>query len=149
MPALPGKSALVEALDSHQQLSKNLSEMLTPQPAIDTVFAALGDPTRRAIVERLTASEATMSDLAAPFDMSLSAVHQHVALLEGAGLIACEKRGRERWCRLEAKGLERIEKWVSDRRRLWEHRLDTLQLYLAEEKPEPKKNEPKKKRRRR
>src|SRR5262245_29907598 len=112
---------------------------MTQPQAIDTVFAALGDPTRRAIVERLTGSEATMSDLAKPFDMSLSAVHQHVALLEDAGLIACEKRGRERWCRLDAKGLERIEKWVADRRRLWERRLDALQLYLTEAKPKPKK----------
>ena len=108
-------------------------------PTIDTVFAALGDPTRRAIVERLTVSEATMSDLAKPFAMSLSAVHQHVALLEGAGLIACEKRGRERWCRLDAKGLDRIDKWVADRRRLWERRIDALQLYLNEEQPKPKK----------
>jgi len=102
------------------------------QPAIESVFAALGDPTRRAIIERLTGSEATMSDLAGPFDMSLSAVHQHVALLEGAGLVACEKRGRERWCRLDAKAFDRIEKWVSERRRLWERRLDNLEVYLAD-----------------
>jgi DNA-binding transcriptional ArsR family regulator len=109
------------------------------QATIENVFAALADPTRRAIVERLTASEATMSDLAEPFDMSLSAVHQHVALLEGAGLIACQKRGRERWCRLETKGLDRIEKWVSERRRLWERRLDALETYLAQDAlPSPK-----------
>jgi DNA-binding transcriptional ArsR family regulator len=109
---------------------------MTPtQTTIEHVFAALGDPTRRAIVERLTASEATMSDLAEPFDMSLSAVHQHVALLESAGLIACEKRGRERWCWLDSKGLDRIEKWVSERRRLWERRLDALETYLAEDAP--------------
>ena len=100
---------------------------------------ALGDPTRRAIVERLAAGEATMSDLAKPFEMSLSAVHQHVALLEGAGLVGCEKRGRQRWCRLDAKSLDRIEKWVSERRRLWDRRLDGLELYLAEEKSKPKK----------
>ena len=109
------------------------------QPTIENLFAALGDPTRRAIVERLTASEVTMSDLARPFDMSLSAVHQHVALLEGAGLIACEKRGRERWCRLDTKGLDRIDKWVSQRRRLWERRLDALEDYLAQgSTPAPK-----------
>jgi DNA-binding transcriptional ArsR family regulator len=119
--------------------------MQLSQTTIENVFAALGDPTRRAIVERLTASEATMSDLAAPFDMSLSAVHQHIALLEGVGLIACEKRGRERWCRLDAKGLDRIEKWVSDRRRLWERRLDSLETYLATEPSGSRK--PKKKRR--
>ena len=111
---------------------------MTQTAPLDAAFAALGDPTRRAIVERLTASETTMSDLAAPFAMSLSAIHQHVALLEGAGLIACEKRGRERWCRLDAKGLERIDKWVAERRRMWERRLDALQLYLADEKPKKK-----------
>ncbi|MBI1212090.1 MAG: metalloregulator ArsR/SmtB family transcription factor [Alphaproteobacteria bacterium] len=105
--------------------------MSLASPAIDTVFAALGDPTRRAIVERLAASEATMSEVAAPFAMSLSAVHQHIALLEGAGIVACEKRGRERWCRLDPRGLERVERWVGERRRLWERRLDALQLYLA------------------
>ena len=106
--------------------------MLDHRPSIDGIFSALGDPTRRAIVERLTGREATVSELAKPFDMSLSAVHQHLALLEGAGLVACEKRGRERWCRLETKALDRIDKWVSERRRLWERRLDALDAYLAE-----------------
>jgi DNA-binding transcriptional ArsR family regulator len=106
--------------------------MLGQQTPIDGIFAALGDPTRRAIVERLTGREATVSELARPFEMSLSAVHQHLALLEGAGLVACEKRGRERWCRLETKAFDRIEKWLSERRRLWERRLDVLDAYLAE-----------------
>ena len=97
------------------------------------VFAALGDPTRRAIVERLTGREATVSDLARPFDMSLSAVHQHLTLLERAGLVAREKRGRERWCRLEPRALDRIERWVSERRRLWERRLDALEAHLADD----------------
>ena len=64
--------------------------------------------------------------------MSLSAVHQHLTLLEEAGLVAREKRGRERWCRLEAKALERIERWVVERKRLWARRLDALDAYLAE-----------------
>lgn len=111
---------------------KILKCMFGHQSSIDGIFSALGDPTRRAIVERLTGREATVSELAKPFDMSLSAVHQHLALLEGVGLVACEKRGRERWCRLETKALDRIEKWVSERRRLWERRLDALDAYLAE-----------------
>lgn len=106
--------------------------MVGQRTPIDGIFAALGDPTRRAIVERLAGHEATISELARPFDMSLSAVHQHLALLEGAGLVACEKRGRERWCRLESKALDRIEKWVAERRRLWARRLDALDTYLAE-----------------
>jgi DNA-binding transcriptional ArsR family regulator len=112
--------------------------MLQQHP-IETVFAALGDPTRRAIVEQLAGAEAKMSHLATPFDMSLSAVHQHVALLEGAGLVACEKRGRERWCRLDTKAFDRIERWVAERRRLWERRLDALETYLAETKPRRRK----------
>jgi DNA-binding transcriptional ArsR family regulator len=106
--------------------------MLEQHISIEGLFSALGDPTRRAIVERLAGRDATVSDLAKPFDMSLSAVHQHLALLEGAGIVACEKRGRERWCRLEAKALDRIDKWVADRRRLWVRRLDALDAYLAE-----------------
>lgn len=107
--------------------------MLDHQTSIDGIFAALGDPTRRAIVERLTGREATVSELAKPFDMSLSAVHQHLALLEDAGLVVREKRGRERWCRLETKAFDRIEKWVSARKRLWERRLDALDVYLKED----------------
>ena len=111
--------------------------MLGQHSSIETVFAALGDPTRRAIVERLTGREATVSDIAKPFDMSLSAVHQHLALLEDAGLVVREKRGRERWCRLETKALDRIEKWVSERRRLWVRRLDALDVFLKEEGAAP------------
>ena len=108
-----------------------------PEPSIDGLFAALGDPTRRAIVERLAYAHATVSELARPFDMSLSAVHQHLTLLEQAGLVAREKRGRERWCRLEAKALERIERWASERRRLWARRLEALDAYLADSGGDP------------
>jgi DNA-binding transcriptional ArsR family regulator len=106
--------------------------MLNGSPSLDAVFSALGDPTRRGIVERLARREATLGELARPCDMSLSAVHQHLALLERAGLVACEKRGRQRWCRLDPKALDRIESWVAERRRLWERRLDALEAVLAE-----------------
>lgn len=118
--------------------------MLNHQERLDGIFSALADPTRRAILERLAREQATVSTLAAPFDMSLPAVHQHLGHLERAGLIACEKRGRERWCRLEPRGLDRAERWIGDRKRLWERRLDALEAYLADAETKA----PKKRRRR-
>jgi DNA-binding transcriptional ArsR family regulator len=101
---------------------------------LDGVFKALGDGARRRILERLARGEATLSALAAPLEISLPAVHQHVALLEAVGLVACEKRGRERFCRLDTRGLDRAEAWISGRRRLWATRLAALDRFLAETK---------------
>jgi DNA-binding transcriptional ArsR family regulator len=98
------------------------------------VFKALGDGVRRRILEQLSRGESTLSALAAPLEISLPAVHQHVALLEAVGLVACEKRGRERFCRLDPRGLERADAWIRARRRLWENRLAALDGYLAEDK---------------
>ena len=80
---------------------------------------------------RLSRGEATLGQLAEPLDMSLPAVHQHLAVLESAGLVSCEKRGRERWCRLEPRVLKEAERWISTRHRLWEQRLDALDKYLV------------------
>lgn len=106
-------------------------------PSLDTVFQALADPGRRAMVERLCRGPATVSDLAKPFAMSLPAVMQHLQVLEASGLIRTEKVGRVRTCTVETKALRTVEKWVSDRRTLWERRLDRLGAYLAEN-PEEK-----------
>jgi DNA-binding transcriptional ArsR family regulator len=108
--------------------------MLNYQTALDGAFRALADPTRRAIVERLSRGPASVSDLAKPLPMSLPAVHQHLQVLEEAGLMSWEKKGRVRWCQLDAKALGAAEAWISDRRRLWEKRLDALEAHLAKDK---------------
>ena len=99
--------------------------MLKYQP-VDDVFRALGDPTRRDIVERLAAGAATVSQVAQPLDMTLSAVVQHLSVLESCGLVRSEKVGRTRTCRLEPGGLRLAEDWFAGRRALWERRLDRL-----------------------
>jgi DNA-binding transcriptional ArsR family regulator len=100
---------------------------------LDLMFQALADPARRQMVERLSRSPASVSELAKPLDMSLSAVVQHLHLLEASGLIATEKIGRVRTCRIEPKALGTVERWISDRRSSWERRLDRLGDFLAEQ----------------
>lgn len=107
--------------------------MLNQQPALDRVFQALADPTRRAIIERLGQGEASVSDLARPLPMSLAAVVQHVQLLEQSGIIRTEKVGRVRTCRIEPAALGPAEHWISQRRRAWEGHFDRLGAVLAEE----------------
>ena len=100
--------------------------------AVDRVFHALGDPTRRAMVERLSRGPASVSELAEPFDVSLAAIVQHVQVLEQSGLVTSAKEGRVRTCRLEPKGLSAAESWISQRRAQWERRLDRLADFLDE-----------------
>jgi DNA-binding transcriptional ArsR family regulator len=106
---------------------------------LDAVFKSLGDSGRRAMLVRLSRGEATLGQLAEPLAMSLPAVHQHLAVLEAAGLVTCEKRGRERWCRLEPRTLRLAESWIADHRQLWEQRLDALDKYLSEPVPKRRK----------
>lgn len=101
---------------------------------LDQTFAALSDPTRRAIVSRLAESEAPLSDLAEPFEMSLTAVSKHVRVLSDAGLVRVEKRGRTRYCRLQAAPMKGAAEWLSDYRKFWEAQLDSLARYFNEEK---------------
>ena len=97
---------------------------------LDQMFQALADPTRRAMVERLGRGPVSVSDLAAPFDMSLPAVVQHLAVLEASGLVRSEKVGRVRTCRMEPRALSLAEQWIDQRRVDWEQRLDRLGDYL-------------------
>jgi DNA-binding transcriptional ArsR family regulator len=99
---------------------------------LDRTFAALADPTRRAIVARLADGEASVTDLAAPFDMSLPAVSKHLKVLERAGLITRGRRAQWRPCRLEPEALKEASDWLEEYRRLWEERLDRLDVYLRE-----------------
>ena len=101
-------------------------------PKVDHVFHALGDATRRAILEKLTDGPVTVSRLAEPLSMTLAAVVQHVQVLEESGLVCTEKVGRVRTCRLEPGGFSVAEQWIRDRRTIWERRLDRLGDLLAE-----------------
>jgi DNA-binding transcriptional ArsR family regulator len=101
--------------------------------ALDRIFHALSDPTRRAMVERLSRGPASVSELSAPFAMSLAGVVQHVQVLEESGLVLSEKVGRVRTCRLEPLVLGTAERWIADRRAFWERKLDRLGEFLADE----------------
>jgi DNA-binding transcriptional ArsR family regulator len=113
--------------------------MLNNQAALDLVFHALADPTRRAIVERLTRGPASVSELAAPMAMSLAAVMQHLQVLEESRLLRTEKQGRVRTCTIDPDMLARAEAWLTDRRTLWENQLDRLGAMLAEDALKSKK----------
>lgn len=105
--------------------------MTAPDP-LDATFAALADPTRRAILARLAQGEASVGELARPFAMSLPAVSKHLKVLERAGLIARGRRAQWRPCRLRPAPLEDATAWLERHRRLWEASLDRLEGYLAE-----------------
>src|SRR5574338_1318134 len=107
------------------------------QPAaLDLAFQALADPSRRAMVERLSQGPASVSELAKPLAMSLPGVMQHLAVLEASGLVVSEKVGRTRTCRIEPKVFNQAEQWIAERRALWERRLDRLGAFLEETKDE-------------
>jgi DNA-binding transcriptional ArsR family regulator len=103
---------------------------------LDLVFQALGDPTRRALVDRLAQGPATVSALAAPLPMSLPAVHQHLKVLEDSGLVRSEKIGRTRTCHLDLTMLDTAQTWIEARKAMWLRRLDRLDAYLASLPPE-------------
>lgn len=112
--------------------------MVEQNTALDAIFHALADPTRRAMVQALLAGESNIGALAAPFAMSFAAASKHVKVLEGAGLVRREVRGRSHIFRLEPDALSNAERWISTRRAAWDRRFDRLGNFL--EATDPKKN---------
>jgi DNA-binding transcriptional ArsR family regulator len=110
------------------------------------MFAALADPTRRRIVDRLCEGPASVSELARPLAMSLPAVVQHLHVLEDSGLVDSEKVGRVRTCTIRPGGLRATEDWIAQRRTSWERRLDRLGAYLAEHPDNPERPDQKEER---
>jgi DNA-binding transcriptional ArsR family regulator len=104
---------------------------------LDRIFQALADPGRRQMVERLAVGPASVSELGKPLAMTLAAVVQHVQILEASGLVRSQKIGRTRTCQINPVALRSAEHWISERRALWERRLDRLGDYLAESTPNP------------
>jgi DNA-binding transcriptional ArsR family regulator len=104
--------------------------MVERSPVVDRAFAALADPTRRAILQRLRGGAHTVTALAEPFDMSLAAVSKHLGILEGAGLVRRETSGRERLCHLQTEPLLAVTRWTAQLA-FWEERLDALASHVA------------------
>ncbi|HWA64755.1 MAG TPA: metalloregulator ArsR/SmtB family transcription factor [Mycobacteriales bacterium] len=102
------------------------------QPQLDSAFAALSDSTRRGVLEQLGRTEASISDLADRFHMTLTGMKKHVSVLEDAGLVATEKVGRVRYCRLGRRRLVEVESWIERYHRLWDDRFEALDGVLDE-----------------
>ncbi len=105
---------------------------------LDAVFAALADPTRRAIIERLSRSEARVTEVAEPFRMSLNAVSKHIRVLEASGVIERHKRGRDHILSINTRSLDEVDGWIERTRRYWEQRLDAMEHLLRELKQDHK-----------
>jgi DNA-binding transcriptional ArsR family regulator len=112
---------------------------MTPDP-LSATFAALSDPTRRAILARLASSEASVTELAEPFAMSMPAISKHLKVLERAGLIARGREAQWRPCRIEAGPLKNVADWVEHYRRFWDESFERLDEYLIELKKKEKKH---------
>lgn len=106
-------------------------------PSVDVVFHALSDANRRAMIDRLLDGPASVSELAKPLSISLPAVVQHLHVLERSGVVRSRKSGRVRTCEIEPIALSQAERWISERRAMWETRLDRLGKFLAEQDDEP------------
>ena len=115
--------------------------MPSPKLNLDRIFHALGDPIRRALMEKLSDGPMSVSKLAEPHSITLAAVVQHVQVLEECGLVRTEKSGRVRTCRIEPAGLDAAAQWLAGRRSRWEQRLDVLGDLLAEEEKSPQEEE--------
>src|SRR5215470_15082260 len=110
------------------------------EPGLDATFAALADPTRRAILARLASGEASVTELAKPFDMSMPAISKHLRVLEHAGLIAQGRDAQRRPRRLEAAPLKQVDGWLNTYRRHWEKNFERLDSYLIEMQKKEKKH---------
>lgn len=120
---------------------------MTPSASLDTTFAALADPTRRAILARLATGEATVTELAEPFAMSQPAISKHLAVLERAGLITRGRDAQRRPRRIEAKPLAEASEWIERYRKIWEANYQRLDALLVELQAKSKRASPKKRRR--
>jgi DNA-binding transcriptional ArsR family regulator len=111
---------------------------------LDAAFTALADPTRRAIVTRLAQSDATVNELAAPFDMTLPAISKHLKVLERCGLISRTRRAQFRPCHLEQQALDAAMSWIEEKRRIWAQRFDKLDAHLRDiqRAPDPEETAP-------
>ncbi|RKR89808.1 ArsR family transcriptional regulator [Micromonospora pisi] len=109
------------------------SSLVAPGPDLDSMFAALGDPVRRALVARLTRSDATVGELAQPFGLTPQAISHHVGVLRRCGLIEQRREGTRRPCRLRVDQLSLLGTWIDDQRRAWDDRLDALEQHLTED----------------
>jgi DNA-binding transcriptional ArsR family regulator len=118
-----------------------------PADQLSTTFAALADPTRRAILARLRSGECSVTELAEPFDMSMPAVSKHLRVLERAGLIARRREAQWRHCRIEAGPLKDVADWAERYRSIWEARLDRLDQYLLQMKTKEEKRHGRRQRR--
>src|SRR5215831_6908749 len=105
---------------------------------LDAVFAALADPTRRAIIERLSRSEARVTEVAEPFRMSLNAVSKHIRVLEASGVVARHRQGRDHILSINTRSLDEVDGWIVRTRRYWEERLDAMEHLLGELKKDRK-----------
>jgi DNA-binding transcriptional ArsR family regulator len=112
--------------------------MANQQTALDTVFHALADPTRRAVIGRLLQGAAPVTQLAEPFTMGLPAFLKHLAVLETSGLIRSEKRGRVRTCRIDADQLAAAEGWLAEQRAIWQGRTDRLAAFVESQNSQEK-----------
>ena len=110
-----------------------VNRMVKYPATLDRTFSALSDPTRRDILERLSSGPASISDLARPIGISLPGVMKHIRILEEAKLVATEKHGRTRECRLAPGEMDQVTDWVEAFRRRWEQRLDRLEVYIEEQ----------------
>jgi DNA-binding transcriptional ArsR family regulator len=105
---------------------------------LDAVFAALADPTRRAIVERLSRSEARVTEVAEPFAMSLNAVSKHIRVLEASGVVERHKKGRDHFLSINTRSLDEVDGWIERTRGYWEERLDAMERLLRDIKKDRK-----------
>jgi DNA-binding transcriptional ArsR family regulator len=122
--------------------------MVNYSPSLDSTFGALSDPTRRALLATLTLGQASISELAKPYRMSLPAVMKHLRVLEQAGLVSQKKTGRTRQCQLAARPLKDAETWLSQYRIFWEGTFDSLERYLRQSESKEDQKWPRRKRNR-
>ncbi|MFB9853379.1 ArsR/SmtB family transcription factor [Micromonospora andamanensis] len=109
------------------------TSLAVPAPELDSAFAALGDPVRRALVTRLAHGDATVGELAEPFDLTPQAISHHVGVLRRCGLIEQRREGTRRPCRLKVEHLSLLRTWIDDQRRVWDDRLDALERHLVDQ----------------